>query len=89
MYTLIKHHTMKTHDGEDIYLQASLTLVLDGSEWSASHPLTSTPSQGKSPQYPSDRRLGGPQSQSGHGGTDKNPFPAPDGNWTLVTQPTA
>jgi len=25
----------------------------------------------KSPQYPLDRRLGGPQSQSGHGGEEK------------------
>jgi hypothetical protein len=28
--------------------------------------------QGKSPQYPLDRRLGGPQSQSGHGAEEKN-----------------
>jgi hypothetical protein len=27
--------------------------------------------QRKSPQYPMDRRQGGPQSQSGHGGEDK------------------
>jgi hypothetical protein len=27
--------------------------------------------QGKSPQYPLDRRLGGPQSQSGHSGKEK------------------
>jgi hypothetical protein len=27
---------------------------------------------GKEPQYPLDRRLGGPQSQSGHGGEEKN-----------------
>jgi hypothetical protein len=28
--------------------------------------------QGNSPWYPLDRRLGGPQSQSGHGGEEKN-----------------
>jgi hypothetical protein len=28
--------------------------------------------QGKSPWYPLDRRLGGPQSRSGHGGEEKN-----------------
>jgi len=29
-------------------------------------------SQGKSPWYPLDRRLGGPQSRSGRGGLEKN-----------------
>jgi hypothetical protein len=28
--------------------------------------------QGKSPPYPLDRRLGGPQSRSGHGGEEKD-----------------
>jgi hypothetical protein len=28
--------------------------------------------QGKSPRYPSDRRLGGSQSRSGRGGEEKN-----------------
>jgi hypothetical protein len=28
--------------------------------------------QGKSPWYPLDRRLGGPQSRSGRGGEEKN-----------------
>jgi hypothetical protein len=28
----------------------------------------------KEPQYPLDRRLGGPQSWSEHGGEEKNPF---------------
>jgi hypothetical protein len=27
---------------------------------------------GKEPRYPLDRRLGGPQSRSGHGGEEKN-----------------
>jgi hypothetical protein len=33
-------------------------------------------SQGKSPWYTLDRRLGGPQSRSGHGGEEKNSQPA-------------
>jgi hypothetical protein len=31
--------------------------------------------QGKSPWYPLDRRLGGPQSHSGRGGEEKNSQP--------------
>jgi hypothetical protein len=34
-------------------------------------------SQGKSPWYPLDRRLGGPQSGSGRGGEEKNSKPPP------------
>jgi hypothetical protein len=34
-------------------------------------------SQGKSPRYPLDRRLGGPQSRSGRGGEEKNSQPPP------------
>jgi hypothetical protein len=33
--------------------------------------------QGKSPWYPLDRRLGGLQSRSGHGGEEKNSQPLP------------
>jgi hypothetical protein len=33
--------------------------------------------QGKSPLYPLDRRLGGPQSRSGSGGEEKNSQPLP------------
>jgi len=33
--------------------------------------------QGRSPWYPLDRRLGGPQSHSGHGGEEKNSQPPP------------
>jgi hypothetical protein len=33
--------------------------------------------QGKSPWYPLDRRPGGPQSHSGHGGEEKNSQPLP------------
>jgi hypothetical protein len=33
--------------------------------------------QGKTPQYPLDGRLGGPQSWSGHGCEEKNSQPLP------------
>jgi hypothetical protein len=33
--------------------------------------------RGKSPWYPLDRRLGGPQSRSGRGGEEKNSQPLP------------
>jgi hypothetical protein len=42
-----------------------LTSALDGGEWSASRSGRSLP-RGKDPQYPLYRRLGGPQSRSGH-----------------------
>jgi hypothetical protein len=45
-----------------------LTSALDGGEWSASRPGERTP------LYPLYRRLGGPQSRSGHRGYRKNPF---------------
>jgi len=35
-------------------------------------------SQGKSPLYPLDRRLGGPHHRSGHGGEEKNSNPLPE-----------
>jgi len=39
----------------------------------------------RSLQIPLDRRLGGPHSQSGHGGEEKK-IPAPAGDPTLVVQ---
>jgi hypothetical protein len=47
-----------------------VTSALDGGEWSASRPgraLLSLP-PGKDPRYPLYRRLGGPESRSGHRG---------------------
>jgi hypothetical protein len=44
--------------------------------------------QGKSPWYPLDRRLGKPQSQSGHGGEKKNSKPLP-GLEPPIMQPVA
>jgi hypothetical protein len=48
----------------------SLVSALNGGEWSASR--SAALPQGRSPWYPLDRRLGGPQSRSGHGGEEKN-----------------
>jgi len=45
-------------------------------------------SQGKSPLYPLDRRLGEPQSRFGRGGEGRN-IPSPAGNRTPVVQPVA
>jgi hypothetical protein len=46
-----------------------LTSALGGGKWRALHPHRFTP-EGKSPRYPLDRRLGGPQ--SGPCGEEKN-----------------
>jgi hypothetical protein len=50
--------------------------ALDEGELSASRPGRFTP-QGRSPWYPLDRRLGGPQCHSGCGGEDKSSQPPP------------
>jgi hypothetical protein len=54
----------------------SSTSALDGGEWSASRLLRFT-SKGRSPWYPLDKRLDGPESQSGRGGEEKNSQPLP------------
>jgi hypothetical protein len=54
--------------------------ILDlGTKWRWVVSLTPRPlySQGKLHWYPSDRRLGGPQSRSGHSGEEKNSHPLP------------
>jgi hypothetical protein len=56
---LTKHYTMKAYGGVDVLIHVFLTSVLAGGEWSASRPYRFTP------EYPLDRRLGGPQSRSG------------------------
>jgi hypothetical protein len=45
--------------------------------WVVSFTLLSLYPQRKSPWYPLDRRLGGPQSRSGRGGEEKNSQPPP------------
>jgi hypothetical protein len=50
-----------------------------GASWSWAVSFTTRPpySEGKSPLYPLDRRLGGAQSQSGRCGEEKNSQPLP------------
>jgi len=66
---------MKTYRGAVIYLHAFLTLALDRDEWSSHVPATLP--LGKEHQYPLDRKLGGPWSQSGCSGKDKISLPLP------------
>jgi hypothetical protein len=54
-----------------------LTSALVGGEWSASRPDHALPRR-KDPRYPLYRRLGGPQSRSGHRGYRKNPLSLPE-----------
>jgi hypothetical protein len=61
-------YTPRRRFGERRYSSYSFTTsALDGGEWSASRPGRVLP-QGKGPRYPLYRRLGGPQSRSGHRG---------------------
>jgi hypothetical protein len=53
-----------------------LTSALEGGERSASRPGLFTPRK-RTPWYPLDKRLGGPQSQSGGGGEEENFQPLP------------
>jgi hypothetical protein len=57
----------------EVKLVAFLTSTLDGNEWldSCSDCFISL----ESPQYPSDRRLSGPESRCGRSGEDKNLLP--------------
>jgi hypothetical protein len=55
---------MKAYGGVDVYIYVFLTSALVGGEWSASRPGCFTPRR-KSPQYPLNKRLSGPQSWSG------------------------
>jgi hypothetical protein len=52
---------METYEKMEIQLYAFLTFELDGDNWSSSCPRQST-----NGRYPFNRRLGGPQRQSGH-----------------------
>jgi hypothetical protein len=62
------HYTPRWRLGERKYSSYSfLTSALDGGEWSASRPGRALP-RGKDPRYPLYRRLGVPQSRSGHRG---------------------
>jgi hypothetical protein len=52
------------------------TSALDGVSGQRHAPAALYP-RGKDPRYPLDRKLGGPQSRSWHGGYRKNPLPLP------------
>jgi hypothetical protein len=71
---LTKYHAMKTYWGSGSRAQRSLDL---GTRWRWVVSFTPRPlySQGKRPQCPLDRRLGGPQSRSGHSVEEKNSQP--------------
>jgi hypothetical protein len=60
---------MKKYGGVDVQIHVFLTSALVGGEWSDSRPGRFTP--GKSPRYPLDRRLGGPQNRSGGHGKEE------------------
>jgi hypothetical protein len=69
-----KHHAMKTYGGNG----GVAPRILDfGTRWRWVVSFTPRPVhlQGKSPWYPLDRRLSGPQSRSGRGGEEKNSQP--------------
>jgi hypothetical protein len=76
---------MKAYGEVDVYNHFFLTSALTGGEWSASLPDRFTP--GKSPRYPLDRSLGGPQSQSGQHGEEKILDPTGTRTPTSVVQP--
>jgi hypothetical protein len=84
---LTKHHAIKTYGGVEVYLHSFLTEILDGGDLSASRPGRFTPMV-KSPWYPLDRRLGGPQSRSGRG-DEKKKIPSATGNGTSAVQSVA
>jgi hypothetical protein len=64
---------MKALGGEEIYLLLILNLGTRWGEWLASRP-GRTLAPGKVPRYPLCRRLGMPQSRSGHKRLEENPF---------------
>jgi hypothetical protein len=67
---VLKHHAMKTYWGGE-----TVPRILDlGTRRRQAVSFMSQVyyTQGKSPWYPLDRRLGGAQSQSGHDGEEKN-----------------
>jgi hypothetical protein len=80
---------MKTYCGSGGIAPRSLDL---GTRWRWVDSFTPQPfyPQEKKPRYPLDRRLGGPQSRSGHGGEEKNSQPRRESNpSTPIVQPVA
>jgi hypothetical protein len=71
---LTKHHAMKTYWEWRYSSTYDLGARL---RWVVSFTPRSLYPQGKKPQFPLVRRLGGPQSRSGRGGEAKNSQPSP------------
>jgi len=63
-------HAMNAYTGSRGTVPLNLTLALDGGEWFTS--LSGCFIPGKEPWFPLNRRLGGPQSWSGHFEEDKD-----------------
>jgi hypothetical protein len=68
---LTKHHTMQTYWGSGCIAPRILDLRTTWKRVVSFTPRQLYP-QGKSTWYPLDRKLGGPQSRSGHGVEEKN-----------------
>jgi len=63
----VPQHTYGGAGGEEVSSYSFLTSALDGVSGQRHAPAALYP-RGKDPRYPLDRRLGGPQSRSGHRG---------------------
>jgi hypothetical protein len=77
------HHAMKAYCGSGGIASRIIDL---GTRWKWVINFTPRPlyHQGKSPRYPLDRGLGGPQSPSGRGGEEKNSQPPPGHEHSLA-----
>jgi hypothetical protein len=75
-YALTEHHAMKAYWGSEDIAPHCFDL---GTRWMWVVTFTRRPvyPQGMIAWYPLDRRLGGPQNRSGHGGEEKNFEPLP------------
>jgi len=85
---LSKHHTMEKYWGDGGIAQYILNLSTRR-RWVAIFTPWSLYSWNKSPWDPLDRSLGGPQSQSGHGGEEKESHRCPSKELNPVIQPIA
>jgi hypothetical protein len=73
---------MKVYGGVDVCIHGFLISALVGGECSASFPTHFTwGGGGEGPQYTLDRRLGGPQSQSGLHGENSLPYQGSNSNF--------
>jgi hypothetical protein len=73
----MKYHVIKTYTKKEVRFHVYLASMLDGGELSVPRPGRFKP-WGKSPSYPFDKRLCGPQSQSGCGDEEEESQPLPE-----------